>query len=116
MEREILELRKQIASTNPSTIHVPQSLSGGQLTPKQESSQVSPVGVYQTTPSAMSADQYMGSQEAVASLLDLRSGFDGANYMRNGNHQIKRIEDVMVAPEKVLELFNLYRSPRKPDR
>lgn len=49
----------------------------------------------------------MGSQEAVASLLDLRSGFDGSNYMRNGNHQFKRIEDVIVVPEKVTELFNL---------
>lgn len=48
----------------------------------------------------------MGSQEAVASLLDLRSGFDSSNYMRSGN-QLKRIEDVMVVPEKVTELFNL---------
>jgi hypothetical protein len=49
----------------------------------------------------------MGSQEAVASLLDLRSGFDGSNYMRNGNQQFKRLEDVMIAPEKVTELFNM---------
>lgn len=108
MEREIIELRKQIASANsgPGTYSQPPPLAAGQVTPKQESNQVSPAGVYQT-PSAMSADQYMGSQEAVASLLDLRSGFDGSNYMRNGNHQFKRIEDVMVVPEKVTELFNL---------
>lgn len=113
MEREIIELRKQIATSNSGpTVHAPQSLSGGQLTPKQESSQVSPVGVYQTTPSAMSADQYMGSQEAVASLLDLRSGFDGTNFIRNGSPQLKRIEDVMVVPEKVQELFNLYSFPK----
>jgi hypothetical protein len=105
MEREILELRKQIATGPvPGMSQQQQQLTAGQLTPKQESSQVSPA-VYQT-PSAMSADQYMGSQEAVASLLDLRSGFDGANYMRSGG-QIKRIEDVMVVPEKVAELFNL---------
>lgn len=108
MEREIIELRKQIASANAGSVpHPQQPLAAGELTPKQESSQVSPTGVYQT-PSAMSADQYMGSQEAVASLLDLRSGFDGSNYMRNGNHQYKRIEDVMVVPEKVTELFNLW--------
>ncbi|KAJ5574299.1 uncharacterized protein N7459_008726 [Penicillium hispanicum] len=109
MEREIIALRKQIATANAGTAIHPQQqqLLAGQLTPKQESSQVSPPGVYQT-PSAMSADQYMGSQEAVASLLDLRSGFDGSNYMRNGNHQIKRIEDVMVVPENVTELFNLF--------
>jgi hypothetical protein len=106
MEREIIELRKQIL-TNPSSTPLPQQpIPAGQLTPKQESSQVSPAGVYQT-PSAVSSDQYMGSQEAVASLLDLRSGFDGSNYMRNGNQQFKRLEDVMIAPEKVTELFNM---------
>lgn len=107
MEREIIELRKQIASTSTSTPHAQPPLPAGQLTPKQESNQVSPAGVYQT-PSALSTDQYMGSQEAVASLLDLRSGFDGSNYMRNGNQQMKRLEDVMIAPEKVTELFNMY--------
>lgn len=107
MEREILELRKQIATGQPvpgMSQQQQQQLTAGQLTPKQESCQVSPA-VYQT-PSAMSADQYMGSQEAVASLLDLRSGFDSSNFMRNGG-QVKRIEDVMVVPEKVGELFNL---------
>ncbi|CAL5872606.1 uncharacterized protein PFLUO_LOCUS6871 [Penicillium psychrofluorescens] len=111
MEREIMELRKQIASSStPITPQQQQQLmAAGQMTPKQDSSQMSPAGVYQT-PSAMStaADQYMGSQEAVASLLDLRSGFDGSNYMRNGGTQFKRIEDVIVVPEKVTELFNLF--------
>jgi hypothetical protein len=110
MEREIIELRKQIASagTSPAVHQQQQHLPAGQLTPKQESSQVSPAGLYQTqTPSAMSTDQYMGSQEAVASLLDLRSGFDSSNYMRNGGARIKRIEDVMLVPEKATELFNL---------
>lgn len=107
MEREIVELRKQIATgTVPTGASSQPSMTTGQTTPKQESNQVSPAGVYQT-PSAMSADQYMGSQEAVASLLDLRSGFDGANYMRNGSQQFKRIEDVMLVPEKMTELFNL---------
>lgn len=107
MEREIIELRKKIATNGPtSTNHSQQPLPAGQLTPKQESSQVSPAGVYQT-PSAMSTDQYIGSQEAVASLLDLRSGFDGSNYLRNGNQQLKRLEDVIIVPEKVAELFNM---------
>lgn len=108
MEREIIELRKQIATANSGAGAYQQQsqLSAGQVTPKQESNHVSPAGVYQT-PSAMSADQYMGSQEAVASLLDLRSGFDSSNYMRNNTHQFKRIEDVIVVPEKVKELFNL---------
>jgi hypothetical protein len=112
MEREIIELRKQIATVqaNPAAM-TPQhhqhasSLQSAHVTPKQESSHVSPAGVYHT-PSAISSDQYMGSHEAVASLLDLRSGFDGSNYMRNGN-LFKRIEDVLVVPEKVTELFDL---------
>lgn len=107
MEREIIELRKQIATANSgSTPQATQPPAQGQLTPKQDSSQISPNAVYQT-PSAMSADHYMGSQEAVASLLDLRSGFDGSNYMRNGSLPFRRIEDVMIVPEKVTELFNL---------
>lgn len=108
MEREIIELRKQIANVQASNVAQRQQppLQSAHPTPKQESSHVSPAGAYQT-PSAISSDQYMGSQEAVASLLDLRSGYDGSNYMRNGNHQFKRIEDVMVVPEIVTELFNL---------
>ncbi|PLB34319.1 putative C6 transcription factor (Leu3) [Aspergillus candidus] len=99
MEREIIELRKQIATQSNNS-------SQAQQTPKQESSsQVSPA-VYHT-PSAMS-DQYMGSHEAVASLLDLRSGFDGSGYMRNGNAHFKRIEDVVVVPDRVAELFDLF--------
>lgn len=106
MEREILELRKQIANVQSGPAS---QLPSAQQTPKQEksSSQVSPARVYQT-PSAMSAaDQFMGSHEAVASLLDLRSGYDGSNYMRNGNPHFKRIEDVAVVPERVAELFGL---------
>ena len=109
MEREIIDLRKQIANQQANStapISQQQPLQSAHMTPKQESSHVSPAGAYHT-PSVISSDQYMGSQEAVASLLDLRSGFDGSNYMRNGNHQFKRIEDVIVVPEKVTELFNL---------
>ncbi|KAL2812860.1 hypothetical protein BJX63DRAFT_421565 [Aspergillus granulosus] len=113
MEREIIELRKQIASAQAGAVGThpqPHGLPTTQPTPKQEntSSQVSPAGIYQT-PSAMSAaEQFMGSHEAVASLLDLRSGFDGSNYMRNGSQHFKRVEDVAVGPERVVELFDLF--------
>ncbi|KAG2411862.1 hypothetical protein HFD88_009418 [Aspergillus terreus] len=112
MEREIIELRKQIASVQanggvlPQQPPIPSSMPTAQHTPKQEASnQVSPA-VYNTP--SMSSDHYMGSHEAVASLLDLRSGFDGSNYMRNGSHHFKRIEDVIVVPERVTELFDLF--------
>ncbi|KAL4925550.1 putative C6 transcription factor (Leu3) [Aspergillus undulatus] len=112
MEREIIELRKQIAGVQSGSVGQQplHGLPSAQQTPKQEtlSNQVSPARAYQT-PSAMSAaDQFMGSHEAVASLLDLRSGFDGSNYMRNGNQHFKRIEDVAVVPERVAELFDLF--------
>lgn len=110
MEREIIELRKQIANAQAnaatSSSHQQQPLPPVQLTPKQDSHQVSPVGVYHT-PSAMSADHCMvSSHEAVASLLDLRSGFDGSSYLRNGP-QLKRLEDVIVPTDRVTELFDL---------
>ncbi|KAN0069636.1 hypothetical protein V8E54_011942 [Elaphomyces granulatus] len=96
MEREIIELRKQIANANASL--KPQTASGN-----QDASSIS-------TPMAPSgvADQFMGPHEAVASLLDLRSGFDGLNYIRNGSPQFKRIEDVMVVSDRVTELFGLF--------
>lgn len=109
MEREIIELRRQIANANATNASLK---SQGPPAPpaKQEPSAISTplsAGAMYQTPTPLSTDQYMGSHEAVASLLDLRSGFDGANYMRNGGHQFKRIEDVMVATDRVNELFNL---------
>lgn len=97
MEREIVELRKQIASVNAANASLQSQVNAGKA---------NGTGLYQT-PSGMSTDQFMGSHEAVASLLDLRSGFDGSNYMRNGGHQFKRIEDVLIATDRVTELFNL---------
>jgi hypothetical protein len=107
MEREIIELRRQIANANSTNA----SLKSQHGPPgKHEASAISTpmsAGAMYQTPTPLSTDQYMGSHEAVASLLDLRSGYDGANYMRNGSHQFKRIEDVMVATDRVNELFNL---------
>ncbi|KAL4936060.1 hypothetical protein BDV06DRAFT_205763 [Aspergillus oleicola] len=112
MEREIIELRKQIAGAQSGPVGQQPShgLPSTQQTPKQEnpSSQVSPARRYQTPSAISTADQFMGSHEAVASLLDLRSGFDGSSYMRNGTQHFKRIEDVAVVPERVAELFDLF--------
>ncbi|PWY91143.1 C6 transcription factor [Aspergillus heteromorphus CBS 117.55] len=111
MEREIVELRRQIATVQASpvgSLPPPQPAAIPPVpTPKQETPSQVGSGVYHT-PSAMSTDQYMGSHEAVASLLDLRSGFDGTSYMRNGTHHFKRIEDVAIVPERVTELFNMF--------
>ena len=53
----------------------------------------------------------MGSQEAVASLLDLRSGLDGGSYLRSPNGQMippRRLENVVVINDRVQELFRQY--------
>ncbi|RMJ21444.1 Transcription factor [Aspergillus sp. HF37] len=105
MEREIIELRKQVANVQANAaapIPQQQPLQPAPLAPRHDPSQASQTGAYHTP--AMSADQ-IGSHEAVVSLLDLR--FDGSNSMRNGNHQFKRIEDVMLSNERAAELFDL---------
>jgi hypothetical protein len=106
MEREIVELRRQIANVNATNASLKSQITPG----KQDASAMStPMSnhMYQP-PTGLSTDQYIGSHEAVASLLDLRSGFDGTNnYLRNGSHQFKRIEDVMVATDRINELFHL---------
>lgn len=56
-------------------------------------------------------DQYMGSQEAVASLLDLRSGLDGGSYMRSPGGQVhpsRRIEGLILISERIRDLFQQY--------
>lgn len=103
MEREIVQLRRQLASQqsgSPTTLQTP-SISIPSV--KTESP-----NVYQ---SPSTHEQYMGSQEAVASLLDLRSGHDGAAYLRNTNGQaamFRRIDDVALTLDRVRDLFNLY--------
>lgn len=96
MEKEIVELRTQLA------------------TQQRQNSQLSPTAMNssnfnQTMPQMTSTlDQYMGSHEAVASLLDLKSGVDG--FMRSPNPNVKptrHLEDVIISPDQVQELFNM---------
>lgn len=53
-------------------------------------------------------DQYMGSEEAVASLMDLRSGLEGGSFLRSPNAQLlltRRIGDIALTHDRVQELF-----------
>lgn len=115
MEREIIELRRQIANANAaanaqqqhqqhqhsSSINQgPSSIS----TPFSSSQR----NIYQTS-TGLSGSQYMGSHEAVASLLDLRSGLDSSSFLRSSSSQVamaKRLEGVSLAPERVTDLFS----------
>lgn len=104
MEREIVELRKQLATqqaspvkTDASSMSTPAANQGGNL--------------YHANSGL--AQQFMASDEAVASLLDLRSGsgFDASSsYLRSPRTQLpllKVIEDVELTQDRVVELFNL---------
>lgn len=76
MEKELSELRAQLSRSqqaSPTAQHHPIKPSAG--------TSVSP-----TVPHMQSSiDQYIGSQEAVASLMDLKSGVEGGSYLRASN-------------------------------
>ena len=99
MEREIVELRRQLSSQHPSRV-------------KQEDTPMQLMSSVSTSPTvsqkASDMDQYLGSQEAVASLLDLKAGFDGASFLPGPTVQLlvppRRIEDVVLSHERVKEL------------
>ena len=99
MEREIVELRKQLASQQPSPTTQAPSIKASLSTP------VSP-----SISNLHSLDQYMGSQEAVASLMDLKSGLEGGSYLRSPNSQVipsRRIEDFVLQFDRIRELFSM---------
>lgn len=106
MERELAELRARVAgqSTSP-TGHVPMPSpymnegNGPMVTasvgaPSIHTSPAATTGVTMTSP----MDQYMGSEEAVASLLGLRSG--------NGTIKpARQLENVVLSDERVKDLW-----------
>lgn len=94
-----MELRNQLASQQSSP-SVQQSVVGFGVS----HSPISPPVLQLQS----SLDQYMGSQEAVASLLDLRSGLDGGSLMRSPNGQatpLRRLESVTIPPGRVDDMF-----------
>lgn len=105
MEREIVELRRQLAGqqsspiTGPSPVKAPISAAGSPIL-----SQIPPT-----------LDQYMGSQEAIASLMDLRSGLEGGSFLRSPSGQMlpsRRIEDVVLISDRIRNLFQQYVTER----
>ena len=101
MEREIVELRRQLR------LHQASSPTAGPTIKASSSTSASP------HMSHLSAhmDQYMGSEEAVASLMDLRSGLEGGSFLRSPNAQLlltRRIGDIVLTHDRVEELFQQY--------
>ena len=102
MEREIVELRHQLAGQQNSPI-----VQQGLLSPFRVNGLTTSTGAPQL-PSSL--DLYMGSQDAVASLLDLKSGLEGGSFMRSPNGQARPsrcLEDVILTDDRIQELFNL---------
>ncbi|KAK2744619.1 hypothetical protein FQN57_004224 [Myotisia sp. PD_48] len=129
MEREIIELRKQVANANANaaatatttsspTPHLLSQQQKQHLTPSTThlspsvslsygSSPFAQIGL----PSRLNQEDYMRPDEAVASLLDLKSGVDSSGYARSPSGQFlppKRIDDVFIPGERVAELFNQF--------
>ena len=53
----------------------------------------------------------MGSQEAVASLMDLRSGIEGGSFIRSPSGQVhpsRRIEGLILISDRVRDLYQQY--------
>lgn len=92
MEKEIQELRRQLAnqqsapSSEPSSIKAPPS---DTASPKISS-----------IPSQL--DQYINSEQAVNSLMDLRSGIDGALQQEQ---PLWRLEGITLSADQVQDLF-----------
>lgn len=101
MEREIIELRKKLASQEASPITEELSIKASMSSPASPSlSSLHPT-----------LDQYMGSQEAVASLMDLRSGLEGGSYLRSPNPQLipsRRLEECVLQFDRIQELYQMY--------
>lgn len=110
MEREIQELRAQLAGHTSTNSSSPVNQTHA-LPMAQNSFALAQQGygqpVLQISPSPL--DQYMGSHEAVASLLDLKSGGDGA-FGRSPKPNAKpsrRLEAVVLSHDQIEELFRM---------
>lgn len=107
MERELAELRVQIANVTAANESLKLQLESVKRVSNSEPAGGSGGDGGRTSAAPLSADHLGPSHEAVTSLLDLRAGFDGSGYMKNGN-KFKRIEDVVLAADRISDLFNLW--------
>lgn len=100
MEREIVELRKLVESQQASPTAVGPSVKASL------SDSASPT-ISQLPPHR---DQYMGSEEAVAAMMELRAGHDGGSFIRNPNAQLRltrQLGNVILTQERIQDLFQM---------
>ncbi|KAI9758608.1 MAG: hypothetical protein M4579_002984 [Chaenotheca gracillima] len=105
MERDIIELRKRLAAYE----------SPGQSTHHQPNQPVFSLGSSATASPAMyqmpmGNDQFMPSNEAVASLIDLRQGLDSSSsYLKSPNNMTigsRKLGNTILSADHVAALFN----------
>lgn len=111
MEREIMELRNQLAGQNHTASSSPISQTHLGLSAQGNNFGLNQPTFGQPVPqiSPSPLDQYMGSHEAVASLLDLKSGGDsvfGRSPTANARPS-RRLEGVVMTYDQVEELFRV---------
>ncbi|KAL8758181.1 MAG: hypothetical protein Q9199_001686 [Rusavskia elegans] len=101
MEKEIHELRRQLATQQSSSTAPSPSVKA----PPSEAA--SPT--ISSIPSQL--DHYITTEQAGNSLLDLRSGIDGASQMRSPNRQTRqprRLGGITLTPDQVDDLFERF--------
>ena len=101
MEREIVELRKLVESQQASPTAAGTSVKASMST--SASPTISQLPSHR--------DQYMGSEEAVAAMMELRAGHDGGSFIRNPTAQLRltrQLGNVVLTQERIQELFQMY--------
>ncbi|KAL8735365.1 MAG: hypothetical protein Q9166_000910 [cf. Caloplaca sp. 2 TL-2023] len=101
MEKEIHELRRQLATQQSS----PTAPSPSIKAPASETASPRISNI----PSQL--DQYIDSEQAVNSLLNLRSGLDGDSQMRSPSGQVRpsrRLEGITLSADQVDDLFERF--------
>ncbi|KAL8713172.1 MAG: hypothetical protein Q9220_002693 [cf. Caloplaca sp. 1 TL-2023] len=99
MEKEIYDLRRQLANQQSSPTAPSPSV-------KTSASDAASPRI-SNIPSQL--DQYIDSEQAVNSLLNLRSGADGASHLRSSNGQVgvsRRLENISLSSDQIGELFH----------
>lgn len=102
MEREIVDLRRQLASQQASPIAT------GLPIKASLSASASPTLSNLPPHLPPHMDHFMGSEEAVASLMDLRSGLSGSFLRSPQLPPTRRIGDFILTHDRANELFQQY--------
>lgn len=103
MEKEIVDLRRQLAANQEAS-----PMATGPTIKASLSDSASPTLSNLPPHLPPHMDHFMGSEEAVASLMDLRSGLCGSFLRSPQLPPTRRIGDVVLTQDRANELFQQY--------